>query len=136
MSLNKKDVMYCRFPWQKHDLYAIRHNEDGTWSMRTWIGKVIDEYGPQKYRFDLRQSKPYITTHDFNDVSYIINGLRGINIGEDLKSIGFYYQEFDGEISTTWQFVQAGCDDKNLWVIVKRDRSPEVVQDYKVSIIR
>mgnify|MGYP003302386842 CR=1 FL=1 len=130
------DVMYCTFPYEKHDLYAVRHNDDGTWSMRTWIGTFDDIYPAQKRRFDLRQSKPYITTHDYKDVERIINGIRAYNIGNDLQSIGFNYSWFDGQISANWEFVQAGCDKRALVVIVKRHRSADDIQDCKVSIVR
>ena len=129
-----KSVMYCMFPYDNDGLYAIRTNDDGTFSMRTWLGRYDDEYGPQKNRFDLRQSKPYITTKDFNQLSKIIDRIKVDNIGNDLDSIGFSYGSYNQKMYVLRDFIQAGYNEDHLWVVTERNRDSEHI-DCRVALI-
>lgn len=128
-------TMFCRFPYDNDSLYAIRTNDDGTFSMRTLIGSYDDEYGPQKRRFDLRQSKPYITTDDYGQVTKTLEKIRAMRIGHDLESVGFNYYWFDGQICANRKFVQAGYNEKQLYIITVKERDPDDPIDCKVAVI-
>jgi hypothetical protein len=128
-------VTYYMFPYDKDSVFAVRQNDDKTYSMRTWMGKYDDEYGPQKQRFDLRSSKPYIPTDDFNQLDRVLARIRANRIGEDLESVGFNYSPIDRKTHANRTFLQAGYDDDNLWVITKRKLYNDPL-DCRIAIIR
>ena len=72
-------VLYYLLPYDPDSICAIRTNDDGTYSMKTWVGRFIDEYGPSKKRFDMRSFKPYVTTDDFNQLGRTIKKLKITN---------------------------------------------------------
>lgn len=127
-------TMFCLFPYDKASLYAVRTNDDGTFSVKTIIGDIINEYGPQKKRFDLRQSKPYITTHDWEDVKETMRWIRVYMIGNWMDSIGFDYDRFSSKIRIPRQIIQSGYNDSDLFIVTVRERANDEI-DCRVAVI-
>lgn len=127
-----KSIRYILLPYNPGDLYAIRTNDDGTFSMRTMIGRFDDEYGPQKRRFDLSGSKPYVQVESFDQIEDALKKVKIDNIGYDLNSVGFCYYGWDQKICANRRFVQAGYNDDYLCVTTIRKDEDE---DFRFALI-
>ena len=130
-----KSIMYCLFPYDKDSLYAYRTNDDGTYSIKSWMGKYYQEWGPQKARFDLRQSKPFITTKDFDQVKGTLNEIRVTCLNDDMDSIGFDYSSYDKRIHVRRDFSQAGYNDSDLFVVTTKKTRNEGEIDCRMTVI-